>query len=190
MIIYKAGGGLTLNEKEWKEFNIGKLFSVKRPIARSEKEYLPGKIPFIASGNSNNGMIKCCTPKDKDKLDAGNCITVSPVDGASFYQEHDFLGRGGAGSSILMLYDRKINKYSGLFISRMIKQTCSKYCYGNMGNQERIKREKVMLPINKEGEPDYDYMERYIKQELLVLKLKYLNKKEKVYSEKFAEKIR
>lgn len=50
-------------------------------------------------------------------MDKGNCITVSPVDGSAFYQETDFLGRGGAGSSILMLYNADINKYSGLFLS-------------------------------------------------------------------------
>lgn len=155
---------LDLQDRKWKELFIGNLFEVKRPKPRSEKQYQQGKVPFIASGNMNNGVIKCCTPQIEECLDKGNCITVSPVDGSVFYQEFDFLGRGGAGSSILLLYNNCINRYSGLFISRMIRQTCSKYCYGKMGNQESIKREKIMLPIDEQGEPDYLFMEQYIKE--------------------------
>ncbi|MGN0513049.1 MAG: restriction endonuclease subunit S [Lachnospiraceae bacterium] len=155
---------LSLFDREWNEFYIGNLFSVKRPRTRSEKQYKFGNVPFVASGNVNNGVIKCCTPNENENLDTGNCITVSPVDGSTFYQGYDFLGRGGAGSSILMLYNSAINKYSGLFIARMIRQTCSKYSYGKMGNQESIKREKIMLPIDQFGAPDYAFMEQYIKE--------------------------
>ena len=155
---------LDLHDREWNEFLVGTLFSVKRPKARSEKQYEYGKAPFVASGNVNNGVIKCCTPNENEKLDTGNCITVSPVDGSAFYQGYDFLGRGGAGSSILMLYNPNMNKYSGLFISRMIRQTCSKYSYGKMGSQESIKRERIMLPVDESGNPDYAFMEQYIKE--------------------------
>ena len=155
---------LSLQDREWKELFIGNLFEVKRPKPRSEKQYQQGAIPFIASGNMNNGVIKCCTPQNGECLDRGNCITVSPVDGSAFYQEFNFLGRGGAGSSILLLYNNNLNRYSGLFISRMIRQTCSKYCYGKMGNQESIKREKIMLPVDEHDNPDYAFMEQYIKE--------------------------
>lgn len=155
---------LDLRDREWNEFLVGTIFSVKRPKARSEKQYEYGKAPFVASGNVNNGVIKCCTPNENEKLDAGNCITISPVDGSAFYQGYDFLGRGGAGSSILMLYNPNMNKYSGLFISRMIRQTCSKFSYGKMGSQESIKRERIMLPVDESSNPDYAFMEQYIKE--------------------------
>ena len=166
---------LNLTDREWDTFLIGKLFTVKRPKARSEKEYENGKFPFVASGNVNNGVIRCCKPHDEEILDKGNCITVSPVDGSTFYQQSNFLGRGGAGSSILMLYSAKINKYSGLFIARMIRQTCSKYCYGKMGNQDSIKRERILLPISADGEPDYAFMEAYIKEKELKKRKEYLD---------------
>ena len=76
-----------------------------------------------------------------------------------------------------MLYNPNINKYSGLFIARMIKQTCSKYSYGKMGSQESIKRERVMLPIDKSGNPDYTFMEQYVKQVQETIKLQYLQEK-------------
>lgn len=155
---------------EWGQFRIGSLFTVKRPKARNKDDYDFGDIPFVASGAMNNGVMKCCSPKLGETLDQGGCITVSPVDGSSFYQPIDFLGRGGAGSSVLMLYSKAINAYSGHFVAKMIAQTCSKYTYGHMGNKDSIKRETVMLPVAPSGEPDWDYMEQYAKN---LMKRKY-----------------
>ena len=155
---------LSLHDREWKEFCVGELFELSRPIARSESKYENGNIPFVASGNFNNGVIRCCSSKNGETIDKGNCITISPVDGSSFYHGYDFLGRGGAGSSIIMLRADFLNKYNGAFISRMLRQTCSKYSYGKMGSQERIKREKIMLPIDDFGNPDYAFMEEYIRE--------------------------
>jgi len=156
-----------LDEKEWSEFRLGDLFEVSRPKARNKDDYEVGDIPFVASGAMNNGVMKCCNIKPDEKLDRGNCITVSPVDGSSFYQPMDFLGRGGAGSSVLMLRNNTLNLFRGEFMARMIQQTCSKYNYGHMGNKDSIKRERVMLPVTDSGEPDYEYMEQYSKNVML-----------------------
>ena len=156
-----------LDEKEWKEFRIGELFEVSRPKARNKDDYDIGDIPFVASGAMNNGVMKCCKTCEGEQFDAGNCITVSPVDGSSFYQPMDFLGRGGAGSSILMLRNNGLNLFRGEFLARMIQQTCSKYNYGHMGNKDSIKRERVMLPVTDAGNPDYEYMEQYAKNMML-----------------------
>lgn len=164
---------LKLNDRKWNALHIGSLFQIKRPKARSEKDYAVGNIPFVASGNINNGVIKCCIPQEGEILDEGNCISVSPVDGSAFYHEYNFLGRGGAGSSILLLYNSNLNRYSGLFMTRMIRQTCEKYCYGKMGNQESIKHERIMLPMDKYESPDYAFMVEYIKERELLLLDKY-----------------
>ncbi|WP_218184523.1 restriction endonuclease subunit S [Pelistega indica] len=89
----------------WKEFVIGELFEIKRPESRSIKQYEDGSVPFVSSGNFNNGIDKFVTPLADEVLDKGNCITISPVDGSCFYQAVDFLGRGGGGSSIILLYN-------------------------------------------------------------------------------------
>lgn len=156
-----------LDEKEWREFRIGNLFEVSRPSARNKDSYELGDIPFVASGSMNNGVMKLCTPLEGETLDKGCCITASPVDGSTFFQPIDFLGRGGAGSSILMLRCEGLNLYRGQFMARAIQQTCSKYTYGHMGNKDSIKRERIMLPVTDSGEPDYEYMEQYVKNMML-----------------------
>lgn len=100
----------------WHEFVIRDLFEIKRPEARSQMDYDEGEVPFVASGNFNNGVLKYLKPKNDKDIDLGNCITVSPIDGSSFYQECNFLGRGGAGSSIILLYNPKLNLNSATLL--------------------------------------------------------------------------
>lgn len=156
---------MKLSDKDWGSFLIGSLFSVQRPPARNKDEYEVGDIPFVASGAVNNGVMKFCKPLENERLDKGGCITVSPVDGSAFYQPYSFLGRGGAGSSVLMLYSDNLNFYSGQFIAKMIANTCAcKYTYGHMGNKDGIKRERIMLPIDENNNPDYKFMEDYVRE--------------------------
>lgn len=167
---------MKLNDREWCVFLIGDLFSVKRPPARNKDNYEVGDIPFVASGSVNNGVMKCCKPLEDEKLDEAGCITVSPVDGSAFYQPYPFLGRGGAGSSILMLYADNMNLYSGQFIAKMISNTCAcKYTYGHMGNKDGIKRERIMLPIDENNNPDYQFMEDYVKELMARKREQYLD---------------
>jgi len=154
-----------LNDVKWKAYKVGDLFEVKRPAARNKDFYQTGDIFFVASGAANNGVMKCCTPQKGEKLDKGNCLTVSPVDGTCFYQPIDFLGRGGAGSSILLLYHKSItlNQAIGLFLSRALFVATSQYSYGRMANTDSIKKTLFLLPSTPNGEPDYEFMEQYMK---------------------------
>ncbi|QOW61039.1 restriction endonuclease subunit S [Treponema pedis] len=149
----------------WKEFSIVPLFSVERPNSRTVKNYEEGDTPFVSSGNFNNGVDSYRKPLENEKLDKGNCITVSPVDASTFYQEVDFLGRGGGGSSIILLYNDNLNKMNGLFLASVIRKTLKRlYEYNDMGSSESIKKEKIKLPVTKDGNPDWEYMESFIKR--------------------------
>lgn len=151
-----------ININGWKEFVISDLFDIKRPTSRSQSSYNSGNVPFVASGNYNNGVLKYLEPKVGEKLDKGNCITVSPVDGSTFYQKQDFLGRGGAGSSIILLYNEELNQQNGLFIATVIRKVCNKYLYNDMGSKESISKEKIKLPATGDGNPDWKFMSEYI----------------------------
>ena len=64
-----------LDISEWKEFSIGELFEVERPASRTVKQYETGNVPFVSSGNFNNGINKFVQPLDNDVLEKGNCLT-------------------------------------------------------------------------------------------------------------------
>lgn len=158
---------LSLNNKDWRAFVISDLFDARRPTSRKEDDYNNGEIPFIASGGINNGVTKFCSPKNGEILDKGNCLSVSPVDGSCYYHPYNFLGRGGAGSSVILLYPKNfsLDRYIALFISKAITQTTAiKYSYGYMASLDRIKKDKIYLPVNANEEIDFLFMSSFMKQ--------------------------
>lgn len=159
----QADSGVTaVDVNEWQEFVIGDLFEITRPVSRSMMKYEDGDVPFVASGNFNNGVAGYCRPRDDEELDAGMCITVSPLDGSSFFQKEPFLGRGGAGSAILMLRNNNFSEMNGLFIASVIRNTLTKYSYADQLNSKKIANEVIMLPVDSGGDPDWDYMDVYV----------------------------
>lgn len=59
----------------------------------------------------------------------------------------------------------KIGYHCGLFIKTMIDNAVSgKYGYGYKFSQTRIKKQTIILPITAEQEPDWQFMEEYMKQ--------------------------
>ena len=87
---------ININNKDcllnWKEFEISRLFTIKSPAARTIKSYSEGKTPYVSSGSFNNGIVSYLEPMADEKIEKGQCITVSPLDGSAFFQEEDFLG--------------------------------------------------------------------------------------------------
>ncbi|WP_346921676.1 restriction endonuclease subunit S [Glutamicibacter creatinolyticus] len=152
---------LQIDTSEWGEFIVRELFKIERPRPRSVQSYEPGGVPFVASGDYENGVVGYCTPKPGEHLDEGNCVTVSPVDGGTTYQALPFLGRGGAGSSIFKLYNPSMNELSGLFIAAVVRARFSQlFGYSDMGNGEKIKEAALQLPSDVDGQPDWVAMER------------------------------
>jgi len=160
--------------KKQRPISIGTLFTISRPKARNKDDYQDGNIPFVASGAENNGVMKLVQKMGNESYDERNVITVSPVDGSAFYQPIHFLGRGGAGSSILILKNEHLNQYRGQYIAKMISVACSSFSYGRMGNSQIIKKKRIMLPVNDRGDPDYEYMEQYVKNLLIKQYRQYL----------------
>ena len=153
---------LKIDHSNWKEFIVGDVFDISRPSARVATELEEGDTPFVASGNENNGVEKYVNAEDLT-LDKKGCISVSPVDGSCFYQPVDFVGRGGAGSSIILLRNNKLKLYNALYICSVLRRVCSKYNYSDMGSASSIKGEKILLPATPSGEPDWHYMEMYMR---------------------------
>ncbi len=56
------------------------------------------------------------------------------------------------------------NKYLFLFVKNQILKQKDKYQYGYKFNGARMNKQKITLPINLKKEPDYDYMENFIKK--------------------------
>lgn len=51
------------------------------------------------------------------------------------------------------------NKYVYLFIANMVSRLSEKYSFNREINDERIQREKILLPVKSDNTPDWQYME-------------------------------
>jgi type I restriction-modification system DNA methylase subunit len=164
-------------EKNRKEFDIESIFNItpgKRLVSENMTE---GKRPFIGATDSGNGItnyiLDVNESLDKNVLGVnydGNGMVIS------FYHPYECL----FSDSVKRFHfkDIKDNKYVFLFFKTLLLQQKSKYNYGYKFNGNSMKRQKLMVPVTEYENPDYIYMEQYIKN-LFILKyqayLNYLN---------------
>ncbi|PIT46235.1 hypothetical protein BHC46_08370 [Snodgrassella alvi] len=185
---------LSLEQVEWKEFLIGGkdgIFSISSSNSGIDKSKLIeviGKIPYITRSEVNNG-VNLFVGKEQSKkysLNKGNVITIGLDTQTVFYQPHFFY----TGQNIQILEHKNITKYIALFIIPLLKIQMRKFNWGGNGaTLTRLKRTKILLPIDSLGNPNWKFMEDYMRQqeEKLLKSLKNKLKKKNVLN---SEKIK
>lgn len=130
---------------------------------------ISGNIPFIGATDSNNGITEFIRNKNSsiDKNVLGVNYNGSVVE--NFY--HPYQAVFSDDVKRLTLSKTENNKHKLLFCKSTILMQKTKYEYGYKFNGERMKRQKIKLPITRKGDPDYTFMERYM-QTLECQKLK------------------
>ena len=157
-----------LNVKDWKEFKFGDLISDiykanainKDDLTIAESDALP--IRYITRTGDNNG---CELFADRELIDVsfieeGNAITIGDTTATCFYQSDEFI----AGDHMVVIRAGSwLNKHTGLFIVAMLTNEQYKYSYGRAFLMEKIKDTFIKLPVDFAGNPDWQFMEDYIK---------------------------
>ncbi|MCT8594867.1 restriction endonuclease subunit S [Glaesserella parasuis] len=64
----------------------------------------------------------------------------------------------------LKIKSERVGKYAYLFLKTVILKQKSKYQYGYKFNAERMKKQKILLPVNTDNQPDWENIERYMQQ--------------------------
>lgn len=165
----------TLDEKEWGEFYITDMFKdIQRGKRLTKNNQKTGDIPYVSSSAINNGVDNFISNTEKVRQ-FSNCLSIanSGSVGACFYHPYKFV----ASDHITHLKSEGMNMFVYLFIATMINRLSEKYNFNREINDKRICREKIMLPINKEDKPDYEYMEQYVKN-IMIDKYNYYKKDE------------
>lgn len=162
-----------LKDVEWKVFPIYKLFKIQKVYGKPINNYKMGTIPYVSTTSLNNGIIGFVIP-NKEAVSNKKAISVDPIKGNAFYHPYNFVGRGFSGASINLLYNEHLNKYNAIFICKLIEYSAKdKASYGYLYNSDRLEKSKILLPINSDGKPDYEFMEEYIKERETKLKKQY-----------------
>ena len=150
---------LVLSDREWKWFRYDELFEIKKGKRLTKEDMIEGNTPFIGSSEQENGITAYI---DKEPIHKANTISVT-YNGSvaeAFYQPKDFW----ATDDVNVLYPRfALNPYIALFILPLIRKEKYRFSYGRKWHLERMNESKIKLPVDKNGNPDWQFMEDYIK---------------------------
>ncbi|MFB6347957.1 restriction endonuclease subunit S [Moraxella sp. ZJ142] len=161
---------LKLTDKEWLSFFIGGtggIFSIRATKSGIDKNKLNtdenGKTPYVTRSDIDNG-INLFVPDEqmpKYKKDEGNVITIGLDTQTVFYQKNSFW----TGQNIQVLSNDNLNHWIAMFIIPLLKIQMKKFSWGSTGaTLGRLNRTRIMLPVNSDGLPDWQFMEDFIKQ--------------------------
>lgn len=152
---------INIDTSNWKEYLLSDIFSIKKTqnITSEEAEQEIGsEIPYVTRSSLNNGVNFFV--KKTFNLNPANSITIAGEGASVFYQEKSFI----TGNNINILISKKLNKFSALFIITILNLEKYRYSYNRAFNKTCISKTKIKLPADKEGNPNWKYMESYVKQ--------------------------
>ena len=133
-----------------------------------------GTLSYLGATNRNNAVLNFVQPVEK-LIQRGNCIAFirngEGSIGYSVYKAEDFI----ATSDITCGYADFLNKYVGWFITTVADKVRGKYNFNYKRSDTRLKREKLMLPVNEAGLPDFEYMEAFTRNQFAQILKKYLD---------------
>jgi len=172
---------LTKEEKEalekiesvkWGEFRIGELFEkIKVNSLKYKTSNLPSEakgefiLPALTAGIQNQGLNNF-VPKENATI-LKNVISISANGantGATFYQSKEFTVLQDA-YAIKWIYTKdKLTDNHYLFLTGSISKTIyGNYEWTNKAGWERIKTDKIFIPVQPDNTPDFAFMTTYIR---------------------------
>lgn len=156
----------------WREFILEELFDIKNSKAYHKKDVVEldsnskeDKINYVTRSKFNNG-IKCQVKKTKDLvINPKNTISFGAENADFFFQENEYI----TGNKMYYIDTSKLSKETCFFIKTILQKTFTEnYSFSDGMIPERIRDKKIKLPAIynlklKKYEPDWKYMEEYMK---------------------------
>ena len=188
---YKSLADCQLNEhdldvlhnksKKFVFFKLSSLFPhIKQGKRLRKQDQISGNIPFIMSGETNQGFVKFI--KNNLNLIPKNSLTIDIL-GNVFYRNYEYSISDDVGA----YWSDKYTTNQMLYLTTSIKLAMlGKFSYGKKFRSSRSNNINVALPVTTSGKPDYAFMEDYITaiEKLKVIKIKqYLDQKLLAYQE-------
>lgn len=175
MIMYKYH----LSDVEWGEFSLSSIFNIKDGYYNKKPPIEGGTIPFLSATQYNNGIsafykkeilltydkVGEKTSKDADKrIFDGNCLTITNNGsvGNVYYQTKEFTCSHDVTPIYLKNYE--LNSSLAKFLIPMLEQSGKSFEYAKKWRPKRMRKSKFMMPIDSKGNPNWHFMEEYIKE--------------------------
>jgi len=151
-----------IDMSSWKEYKLDSLFDIygvgSVNVETLINKYGNGNYPYVTRTEKNNGLSGFYD----FKMAPANVLTIeTSLSGLCFYHDYEF----STGDHIAVLKPKnfELNKYIALFIKSVWRKNAYKYDYGRPAIIKNQKNTIIPLPTTKDGLPDWNFMEGYIK---------------------------
>lgn len=160
---------MRLDDREWKPIPIISLFEKfesGKGKGLNHLEQVTHGITYVGATNRNNGVLCFVREDDSSRkmIQDGNCIGfIKNGDGSAgyaIYKREPFIST----SDVIFGYADWLNTYTGLFFVAAQDMIEHKYSHGYKRNAQHLKGDRVMLPVNDAGKPDFQFMEDYVRE--------------------------
>lgn len=161
---YKISVAPILDIKNWREFCVSQIFThIESGKITKAGDLEEGEdLPYLGAKKDNNGVMQMCQDIP-DKRSKGNCVIMigdgEGSVGLANYMESDFLGT----VNLVLGYNEKhLNVRTGLFLATVLSKERDRYSFGRKW-KIHIPHTIIKLPADKDNNPDWKFMENYIK---------------------------
>ena len=144
-----------------KEFKIDDIFDIYTGATIRQNELWIWDIPRITATDTKNGVgLFTSRLNHKNYRVLENCITISFL-GSVFYQKNQV--SLDIKIHAVKIKEKELNNYIALFLIPFLKSFALKYSYWYQLSTSVLKSQKLLLPVTKLEQPDWNFMENYIK---------------------------
>lgn len=160
---------MSVDVSGWKEFRFGDLISdIYKSKSINKDDLLEvtndvnNAIRYITRTNENNGceLLADVRHIDTKKIEKRNAISIGDTTATCFYQDEDFIT---GDHMVIVRADNWLNPKTALYILSILNNERFKYSYGRAFLMDSIKNTILRLPATPSGEPDWEWMESYIR---------------------------
>ena len=157
-----------IRKNDWRPFQVQDIFEVLngKGITKQEIGEHLGDLPAIQSGEKNNGVVGyidqeyCEQMKYTYSLEP--CLTVART-GAAGYVTFQPQGCCVGDSAKILKPREAMTTESLLFFRTLFMANKYRYTYARKVTEANYKSEIIELPVTKDGKPDYELIETYMK---------------------------
>ncbi|WP_200331191.1 hypothetical protein [Leucobacter sp. L43] len=156
-----------IDTSSWGEFRVVDFFErMEHGKCGNVGMLADGSLPYVGTSTLNNGRLRYVEDPDGSLTSDGNCIALicdgNGSIGRNTYQADPFVG-----SVKLMLgYHSRLNVWNGLFLVACLDKSVDVFGYNFAWKRsaDTLKAETVRLPITLAGEPDWGFMETFMRE--------------------------
>lgn len=154
-----------IDTSNWVWFPYKHIFTIKTYKGKNILNSLKGNIPFVSASAANNGIT---TFVDSDEVENGGKITVARNGSvcSAFFQSQNFCASPDD-IRIFELKGHKLNKYIALFLCTLIEKEKYRFAYGRKFGTKRMKEQRIKLPVDINGKPDWRKIEQFTKDSII-----------------------